>query len=227
MDKKIPENVNRFKLVGTLIDLDNEKAVIETKMTSMATGKVYTDPYPIEINSDLEQKLSGLEGTTVGIIGYVDHPAGSSNSHLVAMDVKAQSNAEHFNRLQLTGPIYGADLMSKKEGKRQMGNVSFVIASRMINAVTWRGAVTILREEKVCRNSVITLKGRVRLREYESQGNVYKTAELTCDQSSDVEVHFVPPSTDEFSFDEVAAPIMTAAAPEAKQAQAKRNRRAV
>jgi hypothetical protein len=107
-----------------------------------------------------------------------------------------------------------------------MGNVSFVIASRMINAVTWRGAVTILREEKVCRNSVITLKGRVRLREYESQGNVYKTAELTCDQSSDVEVHFVPPSTDEFSFDEVSAPAVQAQA-EAKAPAKQRMRRAV
>ena len=228
MDKKIPENVNRFKLVGTLTTLENDKAVIETVLSSMATGKIYTDAYPILIDDAVKAKLDGLEGTTIGIIGFVDHPAGSANSHLVALDAKAQSNATHFNRLQFTGPVFGADLMSRKEGKRQMGNVSLVIASRMLNAVTWKGAVTILREEKVARNSVITVKGRVRIREYASGADMVKTVELTCDQSQDVTVHFVPPTTDEFTFDEVEAPkaAATASAP-AAPAKRQTTRRAV
>jgi len=230
MDKKIPESVNRFKLVGNLIALESDKAVIETVLSSMATGKIYTDAYPILIDDAVKAKLDGLEGTTVGIIGFVDHPAGSANSHLVALDAKAQSNATHFNRLQFTGPVFGADLMSRKEGKRQMGNVSLVIASRMLNAVTWKGAVTILREEKVARNSVITVKGRVRIREYASGADMVKTVELTCDQSQDVVVHFVPPTTDEFTFDEAApqasAPAATASAP-AAPAKRQTTRRAV
>ena len=226
---EIPESVNRFKLVGNLINLESDKAVIETVLSSMATGKIYTDTYPILIDDAVKAKLDGLEGTTVGIIGFVDHPAGSANSHLVALDAKAQSNATHFNRLQFTGPVFGADLMSRKEGKRQMGNVSLVIASRMLNAVTWKGAVTILREEKVARNSVITVKGRVRIREYASGADMVKTVELTCDQSQDVTVHFVPPSTDEFTFDEVEAPksAATASAPASAPAKRQTTRRAV
>jgi hypothetical protein len=218
---EIPESVNRFKLVGNLIALESDKAVIETVLSSMATGKIYTDAYPILIDDAVKAKLDGLEGTTVGIIGFVDHPAGSANSHLVALDAKAQSNATHFNRLQFTGPVFGADLMSRKEGKRQMGNVSLVIASRMLNAVTWKGAVTILKEEKVGRNSVITVKGRVRIREYASGADMVKTVELTCDQSQDVTVHFVPPTTDEFTFDEAETPAPTAQA-SAPAAPAKR-----
>ena len=225
---EIPESVNRFKLVGNLINLESDKAVIETVLSSMATGKIYTDAYPILIDDAVKAKLDGLEGTTVGIIGFVDHPAGSANSHLVALDAKAQNNATHFNRLQFTGPVFGADLMSRKEGKRQMGNVSLVIASRMLNAVTWKGAVTILREEKVGRNSVITVKGRVRIREYPSGPDMVKTVELTCDQSQDVTVHFVPPSTDEFTFDEIEAPKSAATASAPASAPAKRlSRRAV
>ena len=225
---EIPESVNRFKLVGDLISLESDKAVIETHLVSMATGKPYIDQYPILINEDTKAKLDGLQGTVVGVIGYVDHPTGSANSHLVALDVKAQVNATHFNRLQFTGPVFGADLMSRKEGKRQMGNVSLVVASRMLNAIAWKGAVTILKEEKVGRNSVITIKGRVRIREYASGADMVKTVELTCDQSQDVTVHFVPPSTDEFTFDETPAQAPTAQVPAAPAAPAKRlTRRAV
>ena len=231
-EKVIPGNVNRFKLVGNLIGVEDGKAVVETKMVSMATGKTYVDQYPIELSKDLAEKLSDLSGSTVGVIGYVDHPTGSADSHLVALDVKGQSNAMHFNRLQLTGPIYGADIMSRKEGKRQMGNVSFVIASRMINAVTWRGAVTELRDSKVRRDSVITLKGRVRIREYESQGDLHKTVELICDQSGDVEVHYVPPSggDDEFGFDDaqaVPAAMVSAPAAASGRSASRRGRAAV
>ncbi len=225
--KVIPESENRFKIVGNLVSIDGDMAVLETNTVSMITGKGYNDQYPIEVDQDLATKLQPLVGTTVGIIGYVEHKTGSIVSYLRALEVKPLPNAIHMNRLKFTGPVYGADLFSRTEDKRQMGNVTFVIASRTLNAVTWRGAVTELRHEKVKRDSVVTLKGRARLREFESQGSVYKTIELTCDQSADVEVHYVPDESDEFSFDgtsaQAGAPAAMADGPKPKKYGSKRN----
>jgi hypothetical protein len=182
---------------------------------SMATGRVFNDEYPIEVDALIAEKLQPLIGTVVGIIGYVERSASNAVSWLKALDCKAMPNAAHANKVQFTGTVYGADLFSRTESQRQMGNVTMVIASRTVNAVAWRGAVTELRHEKVRREAVVTLKGRIRIREFSSGGNLMKTVELTCDQSADVIVHYVPPVNDnEFTFDEQpAAP--TAAAPKA------------
>jgi len=197
----IPDPVNRFKIIGKLLGVAGDKATIETTIASMATGKPYVNTFPIEVSSEQAEVLAPLVDTTVGVVGYVEKTGDSPVSWLKALEIKALPNAAHHNRMQLTGPVYGADLMSRTADKRQMGNVSFVIASRILNAVTWRGAVTELKHEGVKQNAVITLKGRARLREYESRGEMFETIELTCDQSADVKVHYVPDESDEFALD--------------------------
>jgi hypothetical protein len=219
--KEIPENVNRFKLIGDLIEVSGDRAIVETKMLSPITGKAYVDQYPIEVNAEIREKLAGLEGTTVGIVGYVDHPADTANSHLSALEAKPLPNGTHYNRAQLTGTVYNADIMARTEDKKAMANVSLIVASRILNAVTWRGAVTELKKEGVRRDAVVTIKGRARLREYELKGDLYKTIELTCDQSQDVEVHYVPPMTDEFSLDD--KPVVSASAKAQEQSATSKN----
>lgn len=201
--KKTIEAMNRFKLVGNLDEVKGDKAIVTTVIPG-ATGKPYVNTFPIEVSAEQAEALMPLTGQTVGILGYVEKTPESSVAWLKAMEAKSLPHASHSNRAEFTGPVYGADIMGRTDGKKQMANVSFVIGSRIVNAVAWRGAVTELRHEKVRRDAVITLKGRVRLREYELNGELFETIELTCDQSADVAIHYVPSDKDEFTFDATA-----------------------
>jgi hypothetical protein len=209
--KKEIESVNRFKLVGNLDEVKGDKAIITTVVPGV-TGRAYTNTFPIEVSTEQAEMLAPLQGTTVGVIGHVEKTLESQTAWLKALEVKALPNAAHSNRAEFTGPVYGADIMGRTDGKRQMANITFVIGSRVVNAVSWRGAVTELRHKNVRRDSIVTLKGRVRLREYEQNGELYETIELTCDQSADVKVHYVPDDADDFTFDAAEKPAGTAPA---------------
>lgn len=207
--KKIQE-MSVFKVIGDLVAVAADGIIVNCILTSIATGKKYENQFAIATDAGLS--MESLIGTTIAVIGHLDASSESQRAWMVMDSYAPAPGAMHSNRAMISGMVYSADLFARTPTQRQMGNVAFIVSQKVLNSVAWRGACTELRQKKVRRGAIVTMKGRLRIREFERNEEVVRTIELTADQSADVTVYSVPSEEDEFSLGATAQPAIAPAA---------------